>query len=330
VTYRAAIIGCGRIGADINPPGVGSSRLGCHAAAYASSRRARLAAACDPDKARRDEARRRWGIPHVYADAAEMLERETPEIVSICTPAGAGREIVGNLLSSESVKAVLVEKPLASTLEEADALLAQSAASRVASAVNYVRRYASSYTEVAAAVRAGSLGRVQLVRGIYTKGILNNGTHLIDLLRMFFGEVQATEIIGEPVDSAIDPTVSCRLRFGDVDATIHGLDHTACSIFEVDIVGTRGRVTFTDLGHRINRWTVDDTMSVHGFRQLSPNPDVSDTGLATAIASAIENLMNCVEGAAKPLCTFADARAALELAMRIREMAAARHVGVAF
>lgn len=332
--YRAAIVGCGRIGADINRAGLGSSRLGSHAAAYTSSSRVELVAACDVDPVRREQARVRWSIPRGYADAGEMCARERLDIVSVCTAPDGRRAWVGDLLSSGRVRAVLVEKPLAATIEEAEALAASAGRAPVAAAVNYVRRYVPAYRDIASSIRSGSLGRIQLVRGIYSKGILNNGSHMIDLLRLFFGEPRDVDPIGSPIDDASDPTVGFRARFGAADeaveAVVQVVDHTACSIFELDIVGTRGRIVFDDLGHRVSRWTVEDTMATHGFRRLSPSPAQSDTGLSRGIAAAIDNLLDCVEGRAASFCTFDDARAAMTLALQVRNRAAAlRGTGIA-
>lgn len=323
--YRAAIVGCGRIGADLNPPGIGSSRLGSHAAAYTSSARVDLVAACDVDAARREGAQTRWRIPHVYAEAREMLEREAPDIVSICTPPEARGKLPEDLLADGMVKGVLVEKPLGWTLNDAGALLASARASSAIVAVNYVRRYAPVYRDMAAAIRQGTIGRVQVVRGLYTKGIVNNGGHMIDLLRLYFGEPRDVQLIADAIDEAGDPTVSFRMWFdGGIEATVHGLDHSAGSIFELDIIGTMGRLRFSDLGHRMERWTVEDTIGTYGFRQFMPEPRTADAGLSTAIPGAIDNLLDCLESGSAPFGTVDDAYATLAIALRVKEMAALR------
>ena len=324
---RAAIVGCGRIGADINPPGVGSSRLGSHAGAYAASARVELVAACDPDPSRRAEAQRRWGIPNVYASVTDMLAAEPLDIVSVTAPSEGRADLLRQLVDSGRVRAVLAEKPLASSVEEAADLSARAGRAGVIGAVNYVRRYAHGYREVAADLRAGGIGDIQTVRGIYTKGVLNNGGHMLDLLRFFFGD---PESVGTPAagEEQPDPTVSFGAWFEDgFEAWVTGLDHDAFSIFELDIIGTRGRIVFSDLGHRLLRWNVEDTMTKHGFRQLSPEPRASDPGLAQALESAVENLADCLDGRAAPFCTFDDGRAALALALALRDEAQRHDAG---
>ena len=68
--FRAAIIGCGRIGADAGEPGSGSSRIASHAASYVASPRTELVALCDVDAQRLARAGERWGDagPVVYME----------------------------------------------------------------------------------------------------------------------------------------------------------------------------------------------------------------------------------------------------------------------
>lgn len=322
MTYRAALIGCGRIGADINPPGVGSSRLGSHAGAYAASRRVDLVAACDPEEARREEAKRRWNIAAVYPTVEAMLAADTFDIVSVTTPAAGRAALVGQIVDSGRARAILAEKPLADTVEEAEALSARAAGAGVIGAVNYIRRFAPGYRAVAADLQSGALGEIQMVRGIYTKGVLNNGGHMLDLLRFFFGDPEGVTGLDAVDEVPGDPTASFGVWFPQgFEAWVTGLAATSYSIFELDIVGTRGRIVFGDLGHRVDRWEVEDTMRHHGFRQLSPAPRTSDPKLTHAIAGAVDNLADCLDGRAVPFCSFDDGRAALALALAVREMA---------
>lgn len=233
------------------------------------------------------------------------------------------------MVDSGRVRAVLAEKPLAAAADEAADLVARAASASVVGAVNYVRRYASGYRQAAGDIREGRLGDIQAVRGIYTKGVLNNGGHMLDLLRWFFGEPDSFDVVSAFEELSGDPTVSCRLRSAaGLEASISGLRHAQCSIFEFDIIGTRGRIVFGDLGHRVDRWDVEDTMAKHGFRQLSPAPRTDDPRLRGAIAAAIENLADCLDGRAEPLCTFDDGRAALALALSVRDRAQQASAGV--
>lgn len=310
--YRAAIIGCGRIGCDCGDPAIGSSRLTTHAAAYQVLDRTELVALCDIDERRLLQAGQRYGITRLYRDHRALIDRERPDLVSICTPADDHAPVLRDIVEHGVVAAVLLEKPVASSLAAARELTHDVLRGRIPVAVNYTRRFVPVYRELVADVRSGRLGRMQHISGLYGKGVFNNGTHLLDLLRWMFGD--PSTVTGTAVVSGgSDPTLDLRITWdGACDAWVRGTDSEAYNVFELDLVGTAGRVRLTDIGHRLERHGVEGTS--FGFRQLSPAAVGQRTGLQDAIPAAVANLIDCIEHGAQPACTLADGCAALALA----------------
>ena len=310
--YRAAIIGCGRIGCDCGDPAIGSSRLTTHAAAYRALDRTELVALCDIDEPRLSQAGQRYGITRLYRDHRALIESERPDLISICTPADDHAPVLRDIVEHGAVAAVLLEKPVAASLAAARELARDVSGSGIPVAVNYIRRFVPVYRQLVADIRSGGLGRMQHISGLYGKGIFNNGTHLLDLLRWMFGDpstVTGTAI----VSGGCDPTMDLRITWeGGCDAWVRGTDSEAYNVFELDLVGTAGRVRLTDIGHRLERQGVDGTS--FGFRQLSAVADIQETGLQDAIPAAIANLIDCIERGAQPACTLDDGCAALDLA----------------
>ena len=105
---RTGIIGCGKVG-DF------------HAKVYAELPQSEFVAVCDADSARAEAFASRYGVK-AYTDVATMCRDARLDVVSICTP--------HPLHASPAVAAadcgcnVLVEKPLASSLEDCDAIIA--------------------------------------------------------------------------------------------------------------------------------------------------------------------------------------------------------------
>ena len=318
---RAALIGCGRIGAGCS--GVGQSRLQSHAAAYAACERTRLVAAADPDDRALACVRRRWDVERLYRDAGEMLKAEEPEIVSLCTTPATHLPLLREVVASASVKGVLLEKPVAPTAGEAAEIATLAEESGVAVAVNYGRRYAPAYRETAEAIRKGRYGEVQHVHAVYTKGIVNNGSHMLDLLRFLFGDPTGFAVVRVVDSAAEDPEVGFRIAYrGRFEAWVECTDASRYNVFDLDILGTLGRIRFTDLGHRLERYTVEDVQEAHDFRQLVAEADVLETGLNVATERAIEDVLDARMEARLPLCTVRNGGLALSMALEIAEAAA--------
>ena len=128
-TYRAAIIGLGRMGSTFDEEAGPYCRWRpphAHAACYRAVAATRLVAGSDPHPGQRDAFAQKWGVDpsHLYADHREMLERERPDIVSICTSARPRARILQDVLAAgQSVRAIWAEKPISISLAEADAMI---------------------------------------------------------------------------------------------------------------------------------------------------------------------------------------------------------------
>ena len=260
---RAAIIGCGRVAGGYDEK-TAPEIVNTHAKAYQLQPATELVAAADLDvqKARKFVAR--WAIPAAYSDVAEMLAAEHPDIVSICTPDRTHAAMLEMCLECPSIKAVWCEKPLATDVNEAEAIVSTYAKRGVVLAVNYTRRWNEQIQRIKRALQRHEMGTIQKVIVYYTKGICHNGSHAVDLLLDWFGEVSKMQLLGSHVDFvADDPTVDAHLVFGDISVYLLGLDEREYTLFEIDILGTLGRVKVKSGGQ--TEWS-----------RRQPDPDFDD------------------------------------------------------
>jgi predicted dehydrogenase len=329
VTLRAAVIGCGAMGSryadDARIEGIYS-----HAAAYRALEATELVAVCDADPVRLVECASRWDVSGRYQDAASLLAESRPDVVSVCTPDSTHARIIQQAIETPGVRAVIAEKPLALSVADAAALLAEARRRGVIIAVNYMRRYSAGHRDVRSSLQAGAIGDIQRVSGLYTKGVRHNGTHWFDLLRFFAGNVaEVTATLGRGADEAVDPTldVMLKLQTGAV-AHLAGADANAYSVFELDLIGTTGRLRLVDSGHRLDSHTVIDSQHYSGYRSLDAGTssvnDMRDTTLRL-----VEDVAACVRQGGVPVCSGDDGLAALEIAEAACESAVDRRpVGI--
>jgi len=321
MSYRAALIGCGKIGSEwADDPRVTGIRT--HAQAYAASADTALVAVCDLDAQRARACAQRWGAAAWYSDARRLLAEQEPELVSICTPDATHAEVARAALATASVRAILLEKPLALTLEEGQELVALAHQRGVILAVNYSRRYARSHQRLRDSVRFGGLGSLQTVNGFYTKGTLHNGTHWFDLVRLLAGEVRTIAGFDSLHEPGPDPTLDARLEFyTGATGYLQACDAGAFTLFECDLVGTRGRVRLIESGQTFETYAVVDSPRHSGYRLLAPAPGLKG-GMDDAMSQAIADLVGAVKEGRPPLCSGQDALAALRMALAVRESAA--------
>ncbi|HET7264530.1 MAG TPA: Gfo/Idh/MocA family oxidoreductase [bacterium] len=190
--------------------GCGSIARGAHLPAMDALRdRVALVAAADLNREAAQAAASSWGAD-AYADGRRVVDREDVEAVVITTPEAAHRE--WTVAAAAAGKHVLCEKPMAPSLDDADAMVDACRRAGVHLMIGHSRRFTRRYMEIRRAIDRGEIGSVRLVRenerrpgaragrpGYYTKShwtgdpsvsvgaALTNGIHEADLLRWFAG-----------------------------------------------------------------------------------------------------------------------------------------------
>lgn len=319
MSYRVGIVGCGRIASrfDGDPKRAG---IWTHAGAYRAVPKTALIAAADIDPAALDECGRRWGIEQRYADYRAMLREAKLDIVSICTPPESHAEIA--VAAAEAgVKAIWCEKPMAATVEDAKRMLEACGAQGAALAVNHVRRWEPCYQRAKAVVDSGVLGRIHAVTAEYSGGIANIGSHMLDVLRWLFGEIEWVLADALQPPGAPDPAVSGSVGFrhGAIGRLI-GCDPAAFLLFEIHALGTEGQLHIAGNGSRLHVWRAEDSPRYSHVRELALRQnEIAWPG--ERMVNAVTDLVRCMEQGAAPACSGEDGLRALELVDAFRQSA---------
>src|SRR5512146_252748 len=117
--------------------------VGCGAIAYAhvpyilEQKQHSIVGICDQDRKRADALAHRFHLDAVYTNLTQLLHEKTPEVVHVLTPPQTHLSIA--LQAIEAGSHVLVEKPMALSVEEADAIIAAADARRVKLCVDHTQ-----------------------------------------------------------------------------------------------------------------------------------------------------------------------------------------------
>jgi len=320
-TYRAAVIGLGRMGSTFDDEmKMGSTLLVpyCHTPAYVHSPRTELVAGADPHAEQRSIYAERWGVEgHVYADYREMLEAEKPEVVSVATTARLRAQIVEDVAAS-GARAIWAEKPLALSLEEADRMLAACKRHSVKMAVNCARRYHPVFQRARELIEAGAIGEVLQITAYSQCTISHNGSHAIDTMRYLagghvewvFGEMESSAA----ADADEDLQGNGYLAFDNgVRGFLRATETGPAASWEFDVLASEGRVRVLFSGNESELWTTSAGGDPARTAMKMP-PRAQGMGL-----TIVDDLLTAVEESGKPRCAGEDGRQALEIAIALRE-----------
>mgnify|MGYP000931676042 CR=1 FL=1 len=144
---------------------VGTGMIGAvhRRAALLAGATVRGVAASSPQRAQ--QAAQAWGVPRGYRDIEDVVSDPQVQVVHICTPNHLHRPMAQAAL--EAGKHVICEKPLATTLQDAEALAALAASSGRVATVPFVYRYHPVVREARARIAQGELGPLHLIHGSY-------------------------------------------------------------------------------------------------------------------------------------------------------------------
>lgn len=269
---RAAIIGLGQVGSrfDEEP----RESIWSHAGAYLEPTTGyELVAGADPSEDQRQRFQKRCPGARVYADPGEMLKAHAPDVVSVCTPAGGRADLVTRLLEVHHPKVLLCEKPLEMTLEARRRIIDACASAGTHLIVNYTRRYEHVYRAVKTALAEGRVGKLRSITVRAPNRLWTIGCHALDAISFFAGHERASVVhaIGRPsLEEGGEPAADALLAYpDDVVAHLVTIGMKANLLFEIDLIGSGGRIQIVDNGKRATASIFEASTQFVGYETLT-------------------------------------------------------------
>ena len=312
-TYRAAIIGCGDVGSTIGDHMLGAPGRWVlphgHAPSYEAASRVELVAGAEIHEERRQAFGERWGIAeHVYADYREMLAAEQPDIVSVATPTPMHEEMA--LASVEAgVKAIFLEKPIASNLAGADRVVAACADAGIPLAVNHTRRGDAVYRKVAELAQSGEVGDLHSMMMLFPSRLMWIGTHGLDLMNFVGGDVPVRWVSGEIQEGGDrDPGGNAIFEYDNgVRGFINGFKNNPVG-FRLHVIGSEGEIVISRYDLKLWRNKPGTRM---GYEPVV-YPFPLSLNYVSPMVKLIEELVDAIEGGPEPVSNGRTALSALE------------------
>ena len=246
-----AVVGCGFWGKN-------------HARIYNELDNANLIAVADLNADAACALGERYGADY-HGDPTDLIKRDDVDAISICTPTVTHAKIA--LEAIEAGKHVLVEKPMTSTVAEAESLIAASEKAGVKLTVGFVERFNPGVIEALKLVREGKIGDVILARAhrvsryplrISDVGVVKDlAIHDADIVRQLFGaEPETVYATAGNLVHSFEDYANIMLRFpGNRSAFIETNWLTPHKIRRLILTGSEGLITVEFITQEV---TVED------------------------------------------------------------------------
>lgn len=332
---------------------VGYGIIGCgviapwHARAFKNIAEAKLVAVCDiiPEKA--EKLKTDFEAEYAYTDYREMLARDDIHIVSISTPSGMHADI--GIDAAMAGKHILTEKPIDINLVKIDKLIQTCDVQNVKLACIFQRRTSNLWKLVKRTVDEGKLGKMVLAsaylkyfrsqeyydsadwRGTWALdgggALMNQGVHLVDILRWIMGPVDTIFAFADHLARKIEvedtAVASMRFKsgaFGTLEGTtsvMPGMAH------RMEFHGEKGTIAVD--GEKIVRWDVpgDDKEEVlKGLEDKVGDASSDPTAIgADGHQQQIADLIAAAKEDRDPMISGREARNAVELILAVYQSA---------
>lgn len=293
-----------------------------------------------------------YAIPARYHDYRDLLHDPTVDAVAICVPPQL-HEIIG-LAAMAANKHVFMEKPMALSLEQCTRLVQAAESSPVTTSVGFHLRWHRLVREAQEWIADGRLGRVELLRTVFTSGIrwraklpvwrtrrqagggvlIESGVHYYDLWRFLTeSEVDEVHVMSRSAEhDDVTAVVTARLQNG-ILATAGFCQGTVDNL-EIDIYGSAGRLRIS--GYALDGLVFHPT-GYKGLKKIWPKTR-SLPGRLLRAARAIPlggyyahayrdqwiGFLNAIERGKPAGASFADGREATRVALAVTQSASAR------
>lgn len=321
---KVLIVGCGNIAGGFDAardPGLPPLT---HAGAFSQHGGFDLVACVDPDDMRRQAFMRRWAVPSGFSSLDQVASAFEPggfDVVSLCSPTSVHSEQLRATLSL-GPRLVFCEKPVTATVSETTELVRLCEEAGIPLAVNHTRRWATDIQRLASQLRAGAWGPIRSAVGTYNKGVLNNGSHMVDLLHLLLGPL-VLEQSGAPLADfwSDDPSVPALLRTPQGIPVHLVIAHARdAAVFELQLITEKAVITMEDGGLKWRVRRVVESPVFSGYRVLDSGEWIAGDYMQ-ATSCAVANLHDHLERGVPLASDGQSALAAQRLCEAIRQAA---------
>ncbi|MFJ7746529.1 Gfo/Idh/MocA family protein [Peribacillus sp. NPDC097295] len=336
VKVNVGVIGCGSIAQNRHFP------------EYQAHQETNIIAVCDIAQDRAKAAAQRYDA-QAYTDYIELLKNKDIDVVSVCTPNYLHAPIT--IAALEAGKHVLCEKPMATSLEDAEKMNEAAAKSGKILMIGHNQRFVPSHQKAKKLIESGEVGKVYSFRTAFGHsgpetwsvdgrnswffkkdqaviGAMGDlGVHKADLLRYVLGEefveVGAFVETSAKEQADVDDSAACILRTGSgIIGTLtaswsYAKEDNATVIYaEKGVLRLEDDPNYSLIIHHLDGKT--ETFELGGI-QTNDSGGQHDSGV-------ISHFINCVVNNEEPLITGIEGLHSLKVILGAMESSASRQI----
>jgi UDP-N-acetylglucosamine 3-dehydrogenase len=315
---KTAVIGTGNMGKN-------------HARVYSELNGASLVAIAESSKAG-EELAKRFNCSY-YVDYNDMLDSEEIDAISICVPTSLHKTVALDCIKNE--KNILIEKPIATTVKEADEILVAAEKKKIILTVGHIERFNPAVKRLKEGMEKELGTPTSIIArrvGVFppqikhANVILDLAVHDIDIFNYLIGtspeEVFAKA--GDALNSGREDHAIIFLRYGEAICVVQVNWLTPVKVRELSVTGATGYAELNYITQDLRIFKSNYERKYDSFGEFmlkfgTPNEIMASVSKVEPLKVELTHFLDCIKNNKEPRVTGADGRLALLIAAKAIE-----------
>ncbi len=320
---KVAVIGTGQMGEN-------------HVRVYSSMDNVDLVGVADANKERAGQIAKKYNTK-AYSDYKQMLAKEKIDALSVCVPTKMHKEVV--LAALDKKINVLVEKPIALNVAEAEGMLRKAKEKKVRLMVGHIERFNPVVTELKKRIAANELGQIYKVHcfrmGPFPKRIIDVGViidlgiHEVDILRHIIGSkiIRVYAETAQRIHSNHEDLLTATVRFENgILGVINANWLTPKKVREISVTGEKGMFVANYITQELNFYENEffrqnSNSSMSGMNVMEGRKINIQVPFEEPLRKELSAFIECVESKSKEPVSGQDGLEALKIVSKLMESA---------
>lgn len=307
---NVALIGIGNIGLLFDHEKDDSSKAFSHTKAIYMHKEFTLKYAVDINDAHFKELQNFFPSVELYTDYKKILKFEDIDVLVIAAPTIKHFEILHNFKDNTNIKLFFMEKPLFLKDDEYKMI---STNIREKIVVNYLRRFDKEIQHLKNNIKTNMYKSIDKIIINYCKGLINNGSHMIDLINFLFDnpKIISSVILNEELGlNESDLTYDLFIKFQYKNLTIPlyfiGVKHINYNIIEANFYCQNRVIKYINSENSIKYYSIIKDKNFPTYNVVSTKPIIKKIDYKFLMLYAYNELYNMIKTNAHNISSYKD------------------------
>lgn len=250
----------------------------------------------------------------------QNIEQATSNIdaVVIASPTAHHFESVKQALKLNP-KVIVLEKPMAPSLEQAQAITQLCEQQGIPLYVNYQRRLEPAFSQIKKRFLSGEFGKLVSAQLNYSRGLLNNASHFFDLTHYLFNDDVSCSVLHSHQCKNNPDNYSGLLLMNNTPFVFHGVELGTGGTIDLELFFSEARVNILDFGRQIEIKKLLPDPVFTSFKTYQSHGEKLSSAYKSSMQNLLSHIHDVIEGKTKPVSNGTTAIQSQKLCEQIRQ-----------